>query len=80
MARPPKAPLDPDARTVIDRVNALNAPGYETMPVPAARAIAAHLRRNTAFPPLRVGAVERIDLAAPGGAPLPARHYRPLVA
>lgn len=72
MPHPPPGPLDPDARVVIDRLNALNAPGYETMPPKTARAIAAHLRRNAPYPRVRVGAVRDIDLDG-----LRARHYRP---
>ncbi len=74
MPLPPAGPLDPDARTVIDRLNALNAPGYESMPPKAARAIAAHLRRNAPYPKVRVGAVEGIDLG-----PLKGRHYKPFL-
>lgn len=75
--RPPQTTtLDPDARTVIDRMNALNAPGYEAMPPAAARAIAAQLRKNTPVPRLRVGAVDDIDLAA-GTTTMKARQYRP---
>lgn len=70
----PPGPLDPDARVVIDRLNALNAPGYETMPPKTARAIAALLRRNAPYPEVRVGEVRDIELAG-----LRARHYRPLV-
>jgi acetyl esterase len=73
---PPIGPLDPDARVVIDRLGALNAPGYETMPARTARAIAAHLRRNAPWPRVRVGAVSDLDLTWPGGA-MRARHYRP---
>ncbi len=69
---PPVGPLDPDARVVIDRLNALNAPGYETMPPKTARAIAAHLRRNAPFRRVKVGAVREIELAGLG-----ARHYMP---
>ncbi len=72
MPHSPTGPLDPDARVVIDRLNALNAPGYETMPPKSARAIAAHLRRNAAYPRVKVGAVRDFDLG-----PLRARHYRP---
>ncbi|MEO8242237.1 MAG: alpha/beta hydrolase [bacterium] len=78
MTHPPTGPLDPDARVVIDRLNALNAPGYETMPPQTARAIAAHLRRNAAYPTVKVGAVRDFDLAS-DARPLRARHYRPLM-
>ena len=78
MPHPPAGPLDPDARAVIDRLNALNAPGYETMPPKAARAIAAHLRRNAAYPAVKVGAVRDFDLPTRAGA-MRARHYRPFV-
>ena len=69
--------LDPDARAVIDRINALNAPGYETMPPGTARAIAAHLRRNAPYPRVKVGSVRDIDLDT-GTRTIKARHYRPL--
>ncbi len=78
MPHPPIGPLDPDARVVIDRLNALNAPGYETMPPKTARAIAAHLRRNAAYPKVMVGQVVDFDLATRTG-PMPARHYRPFL-
>ncbi len=76
MPYPPLGPLDPDARTVVDRLNALNAPGYEEMPPIAARAIAAHLRRNAPYPQVKVGAVRDIGLAS-GAGPIRLRHYRP---
>lgn len=76
MPHSPVAPLDPDARAVIDRLNALNAPVYEEMPPKAARAIAAHLRRNAPYPRVKVGAVRDFDLATATG-PLRVRHYRP---
>lgn len=72
MPHPPPGPLDPDARAVIDRVSALNAPGYETMAPKTARIVAAHLRRNAAYPTVRVGTVQDFDLG-----PLRARHYQP---
>lgn len=75
---PPAGPLDPDARVVIDRLNALNAPGYESMPPKAARAIAAMLRRNAPYPKVKVGAVDTFDLATEVG-PLKVRHYRPFL-
>ena len=78
MPHPPTGPLDPDARVVIDRLNALNAPGYEVMPPKAARAIAAHLRRNAPYPKVTVGAVGDVDLAT-GAGPIRARHYRPFL-
>ena len=79
MPHPPIGPLDPDARAVIDRVNALNSPGYETMAPHTARAIAAHLRRNAPYPKVQVGAVRDFALATPVGS-MRARHYRPFVA
>ena len=78
MPHPSAGPLDPDARVVIDRLNALNAPGYEAMPPKAARAIAAHLRRNAPYPQVKVAAVRDFQLATSAG-PLRLRHYHPFV-
>lgn len=72
----PSAPLDPDARSVIDRLNALNAPGFETMRPAAARAISGQLRQNAPIPQVRVGAAEDAPLGA-GAGTMAARIYRP---
>ena len=64
-------PLDPQAQEFLDMLAATRFPGFESMPIPVARAL--FLARDLGGPPVPVDLVE--DRVLPGD--IPARVYTP---
>jgi acetyl esterase len=69
--------LDPQAKRLLERINAANLLPYPQLGVAAARDLYRASRATLAPPPPEVASVEDLVVPAPG-APLVLRHYRPL--
>jgi acetyl esterase len=68
--------LDPQAKALIDLLQAKRVPPLESLPATEARRVYRERRFYSQPDPPPVGALQNLEIAGPGG-PLPLREYRP---